>query len=54
MRANLSDTIDDIDLKVDDFINKINSDIVGKFANLASRSVPMLTKNLDSTSWQTG
>ncbi len=45
----LSDTIDDIDLKVDDFISKINSDIVGKFANLASRSVPMLTKNLDST-----
>ncbi|MBN1972083.1 MAG: methionine--tRNA ligase [Sedimentisphaerales bacterium] len=44
----LSDTIDDIDLKVDDFINKINSEIVGKFANLASRSVPMLTKNLDS------
>ncbi len=46
--SKLTDTIDDIDLKVDDFINKINSDIVGKFANLASRSVPMLTKKLDS------
>ena len=46
--SKLTDTIDDIDLKIDDFINKINSDIVGKFANLASRSVPMLTKKLDS------
>ena len=46
--SKLTDTIDDIDLKTDDFISKINSDIVGKFANLASRSVPMLTKKLDS------
>ncbi len=47
--SKLSDSIDDIDLKVDDFVNKINSEVVGKLANLASRSVPMLTKNLDST-----
>lgn len=44
----LSDSIDDIDLKFEDFINKINSDVVGKFANLASRSGPMLTKKLDA------
>jgi methionyl-tRNA synthetase len=43
----LSDNIDDIDLRMDDFINKINSDLVGKFANLASRSGPMLTKKLE-------
>ena len=46
--SKLTDGIDDIDLKMEDFINKINSDLVGKFANLASRSGPMLTKNLDS------
>jgi methionyl-tRNA synthetase len=46
--SKLTDSIDDIDLKTDDFINKINSDLVGKFANLASRSGPMLTKKLDS------
>jgi len=40
--------IDDIDLSIEDFINKTNSDLVGKFANLASRSGPMLTKKLDS------
>jgi len=42
--SKLMDSIDDIDLKVEDFINKINSNLVGKFANLASRSGPMLTK----------
>jgi len=46
--SKLMDSIDDIDLRIDDFINKINSDLVGKFANLASRSGPMLTKKLDS------
>jgi methionyl-tRNA synthetase len=46
--SKLSDGIEDIDLKLEDFVNKINSDLVGKFANLASRSGPMLTKKLDS------
>ncbi len=46
--SKLTDNIDDIDLKTDDFINKINSDLVGKFANLASRSGPMLVKKLDA------
>ena len=46
--SKLTDSIEDIDLRIDDFINKINSDLVGKFANLASRSGPMLTKKLDS------
>ena len=43
----LTDGIEDIDLSTEDFINKINSDLVGKLANLASRSGPMLTKKLD-------
>jgi methionyl-tRNA synthetase len=45
----LTDTIDDIDLSFEDFVNRTNSDLVGKFANLASRSGPMLTKKLDSS-----
>jgi methionyl-tRNA synthetase len=45
--SKLTDSIDDIDLRIEDFINKINSDMVGKFANLASRSGPMLTKKLE-------
>ena len=39
--------IEDIDLGIEDFINKTNSDLVGKYANLASRSGPMLTGKLD-------
>jgi len=46
--SKLNDGIDDIDLRIEDFVNKINSDLVGKFANLASRSGPMLAKKLDS------
>jgi len=45
--SKLTNSIDDIDLRVDDFTNKINSDLVGKLANLASRSGPMLTRKLD-------
>lgn len=45
--SKLSGGVEDIDLSLDDFIAKINSDLVGKLANLASRSVPMLTGKLD-------
>lgn len=38
---------EDIDLSFEDFIGRINSDLVGNFANLASRSVSMLNKNLE-------
>jgi len=43
----LAGSIDDIDLSTDDFVNKTNSDLVGKFANMASRSGPMLTRKLE-------
>ena len=43
--SKLTDGIEDIDLRIEDFINKTNSDLVGKFANLASRSGPMMVKN---------
>jgi methionyl-tRNA synthetase len=45
--SKLTGGIEDIDLSTEDFINKINSDLVGKLANLASRSVPMITKKFD-------
>lgn len=43
----LAGNIDDIDLSIEDFINRVNSNMVGKLANLASRSGPMLTNKLD-------
>ena len=45
--SKLTDAVDDIDLGIEDFINRTNADLVGKYANLASRSGPMLTKKLD-------
>ncbi len=45
--SKLTDGVEDIDLGIEDFIGKTNSDLVGKYANLASRSGPMLTKKLD-------
>ena len=45
--SKLADGVDDLDLNFDDFIAKVNSDLVGNLANLASRSVPMLTGKLD-------
>jgi methionyl-tRNA synthetase len=45
--SKLTDTVDDIDLGIEDFINRTNADLVGKYANLASRSGPMLTSKLD-------
>ena len=46
--SKLAGGVEDIDLSLDDFIARINSDLVGKLANLASRSAPMLIKKLDA------
>lgn len=43
----LNSSTDDIDLNLDDFIGRVNSDLVGKITNLASRGAQMLHKNLD-------
>ena len=37
---------EDIDLNTEDFVSRVNSDLVGNLANLVSRSAPMLTKHL--------
>ncbi|MFW5846213.1 MAG: methionine--tRNA ligase subunit beta, partial [Planctomycetota bacterium] len=36
--SKLNDTVNDIDLNFDEFIQKVNADLVGKVVNLASRS----------------
>lgn len=38
---------EDLDLSLEDFINRVNSELVGKLANLISRSAPMLTRLLE-------
>jgi len=45
--SKLTGAVDDIDLAIQDFINKTNADLVGKYANLVSRSGPMLNRRLE-------
>ena len=43
----LNGTTDDMDLNLEDFMGRVNSDLVGKITNLASRGAQMLHKNLE-------
>jgi len=45
--AKLSSGIDDLDLNFEDFVFRVNSDLVGKIANIASRCAGFVTKNFD-------
>jgi methionyl-tRNA synthetase len=42
--AKLSDKAEDLDINFDDFMQRINADLVGKFINIPSRTAPFLTK----------
>lgn len=42
--AKLTPHVEDIDLNLNDFMLRINSDLVGKFVNLASRSAKFITQ----------
>jgi len=39
--------IEDIDLNLEDFVSRINSDLVGKFVNIASRCAGFINKRFD-------
>ena len=43
--AKLGPGIDDLDLNLDEFVTRLNSDIVGKLVNIASRCAGFITKN---------
>jgi methionyl-tRNA synthetase len=49
LAARLSNAQDDIDLAREDFVARVNADLVNKAANLASRSVKMLWSQLGAT-----
>ncbi|MGV6809299.1 MAG: methionine--tRNA ligase [bacterium] len=42
--AKLNDTVEDIDLNLEDFVARVNSDLVGKVVNIASRCAGFITK----------
>ena len=43
----LNGSMEDLDLNLEDFALRINSDLVGKYVNIASRTAGFVTKNLD-------
>ena len=43
--SKLNSKIEDLDLNLEDLAQKINSDLVGKFLNIFSRSAPFISKN---------
>ncbi len=45
--AKLGPGMDDIDLNLDDFVARVNSDLVGKLVNIASRCVGFISKRFD-------
>ena len=47
--AKLSASVDDIDLNLEDFVQRVNSDVVGKIVNIASRCAGFLHKGFDNT-----
>ncbi len=58
--AKLTSAVDDIDLNLEDFIQRVNSDMVGKVVNIASRTAKFInnaggtlaTEIADRTLWQ--
>ncbi len=45
--AKLGNGIDDIDFNFDDFVQRVNADLVGKVVNIASRCAGFITKNFE-------
>ena len=45
--AKLSNTMEDIDLNFEDFVARVNSDLVGKYVNIASRSAGFIAKRFN-------
>ncbi len=47
LAAKLNDRVEDIDFNPDDFVARVNSDLIGKYVNIASRAAKFLTERFD-------
>ncbi len=52
--AKLNANVEDIDFNKDDFMARVNSDLVGKFVNIASRAAGFIAKRFDGRLCQVG
>ncbi len=51
--SKLNGTMEDLDLSLEDFVAKVNSDLIGKYINIASRTAGFINKRFDGmlTTW---
>ncbi len=47
LAAKLNDHVEDIDFNPDDFVARVNSDLVGKYVNIASRAATFITRHFN-------
>ena len=47
LAAKMSSSVHDMDLNLEDFIQRVNADLVGKLVNIASRSASFINKRFD-------
>ncbi len=45
--AKLNAKVEDIEFNPDDFVLRVNSDLIGKYVNIASRAAPFITRHFD-------
>ena len=53
--AKLNARVEDLDFNPDDFVARVNSDLVGKYVNIASRAATFVTRHFDghlTTAWE--
>ncbi|MCU6432892.1 methionine--tRNA ligase [Undibacterium sp. Jales W-56] len=54
--AKLNAKVEDLDMNPDDFVARVNADLIGKYVNIASRAAGFITKRFDGaivTDWAT-
>ncbi len=47
LAAKLNDRVEDLEFNPDDFVARVNSDLVGKYVNIASRAAPFLLRGFE-------
>ena len=47
LAAKLNARVEDLEFAPDDFVARVNSDLIGKYVNIASRAAPFLTRHFD-------
>src|SRR5207253_5389302 len=45
--AKLNANVEDVDFNPDDFVARVNSDLIGKYVNIASRASKFITEHFD-------